>query len=46
MIIGVQDIYYNVSDMKRSIAFYTQALQMKLQIETDESEILNERCPS
>lgn len=29
MIIGIQDIYYNVSDMKRAITFYTEALQMK-----------------
>jgi catechol 2,3-dioxygenase-like lactoylglutathione lyase family enzyme len=35
MIKGVQDIYYNVSDMKRSIAFYTEALQMKLKFEDD-----------
>lgn len=35
MITGVQDIYYNVSDMKRSIAFYTEALQMKLRFEDD-----------
>jgi len=33
MISGVQDVYYNVSDMKRSIAFYTGALQMKLLFE-------------
>lgn len=32
---GVQDIYYNVSDMKKSIIFYTEALQMKLQFEDD-----------
>lgn len=30
MITGVQDIYYNVSDMKKSIAFYSEALQMKV----------------
>lgn len=35
MILGVQDIYYNVSDMKKSIAFYTQALQMKLRFEDE-----------
>lgn len=35
MISGVQDIYYNVSNMKRSISFYTEALQMKLQFEDD-----------
>ncbi|GEM_PF-2352600 len=33
MISGVQDIYYNVSDMKRSITFYTEALQMKLRFD-------------
>lgn len=30
MITGVQDVYYNVSDMKKSITFYTEVLQMKL----------------
>lgn len=35
MIKGVRDIFYNVSDMKRSIAFYTEALQMKLRFEED-----------
>jgi catechol 2,3-dioxygenase-like lactoylglutathione lyase family enzyme len=30
MITGVQDIYYNVSSLKKSIAFYTEVLQMKL----------------
>lgn len=35
MIWGVQDIYYNVSDMKKSIVFYTQALQMKLNFEDE-----------
>jgi len=33
MIKGIQDFYYNVSDTRRSIAFYTQALQMKLRSE-------------
>jgi catechol 2,3-dioxygenase-like lactoylglutathione lyase family enzyme len=35
MITGIQDIYYNVSDIKRSIAFYTEALQMKLKFADD-----------
>lgn len=35
MIRGVQDVYYTVTDMKRSIAFYTEALQMKLRFEDD-----------
>jgi len=35
MITGVQDIYYNVSDMKKSILFYVEALQMKLRFEHD-----------
>ncbi len=35
MINGVQDIYYTVSDIKRSIAFYTEALQMKLRYEDE-----------
>ncbi len=35
MIKGVQDIFYNVSDMKRAITFYTEALQMKLKFEDD-----------
>lgn len=35
MITGVQDIYYNVSNMKRAIGFYTEALQMKLQFEDE-----------
>ena len=30
MIKGVQDVYYNVSNMQKSITFYTEALQMKL----------------
>lgn len=35
MITGVQDIYYNVSDIKRATAFYSEALQMKLRFEED-----------
>lgn len=35
MIKGIQDIYYNVSDMKKSIAFYTEVLQMKLKFENE-----------
>lgn len=29
MISGVQDVYYSVTDMKRALTFYTEALQMK-----------------
>ena len=35
MITGVQDIYYIVSDMKKAIIFYTEALQMKLKSEDE-----------
>ncbi len=35
MILGVRDIFYNVSDMKRAIEFYTKALQMKLMFAED-----------
>ncbi len=35
MITGVQDIYYNVTDMKKAITFYTQALQMSLVFEEE-----------
>lgn len=34
MILGVQDIYYNVSDMQKSVSFYRDLLQMKV---TDEN---------
>jgi catechol 2,3-dioxygenase-like lactoylglutathione lyase family enzyme len=30
MIVGIQDIYYSVTDSKRAIKFYTEALGMKL----------------
>ena len=30
MIIGVQDIYYNVRDMDKAVDFYTTVLGMKL----------------
>lgn len=30
MISGVQDIYYNVSDMKKSVQFFTETLGMKV----------------
>jgi catechol 2,3-dioxygenase-like lactoylglutathione lyase family enzyme len=30
MISGVQDVYYNVSDMKRAVAFYTGVLGLKV----------------
>jgi catechol 2,3-dioxygenase-like lactoylglutathione lyase family enzyme len=35
MITGIQDVYYSVTDAKRAIQFYTEALGMKL---LDESE--------
>lgn len=35
MITGVQDVYYNVTDVKRALLFYTEALQMKLRFEQD-----------
>lgn len=35
MITGIRDVFYNVSDMKRAITFYTEALQMKLKFEED-----------
>lgn len=30
MITGVQDVYYNVRDMRRAVAFYTGVLSMKV----------------
>lgn len=30
MIVGIQDVYYSVTDSKRAIQFYTDALGMKL----------------
>ena len=30
MIIGIQDFYYNVQDMNRSVRFYTEGLTMKI----------------
>lgn len=35
MILGVQDIYYNVTDMKRALVFYTEGLGMTVH-DTDE----------
>lgn len=35
MIVGIQDVYYSVTDSKRAIKFYTEGLGMKL---IDESE--------
>jgi catechol 2,3-dioxygenase-like lactoylglutathione lyase family enzyme len=35
MIIGIKDVYYNVSNMKTSIDFYTKVLGMNVQFETD-----------
>ncbi len=30
MITGIQDVYYNVRDMKRAVGFYTEVLGMKV----------------
>jgi catechol 2,3-dioxygenase-like lactoylglutathione lyase family enzyme len=35
MITGIQDIYYSVTDTKRAINFYTEALGMKLVFATE-----------
>lgn len=35
MIIGIQDIYYNVSDINKAVRFYTEALQMKIRFEDE-----------
>jgi predicted enzyme related to lactoylglutathione lyase len=35
MITGVRDVYYNVSDVKRAIAFYTEALQMTIRFQDE-----------
>jgi predicted enzyme related to lactoylglutathione lyase len=35
MITGVQDVYYNVSDMRRAVRFYSDALGMKVEDEND-----------
>lgn len=35
MITGIQDIYYNVSNLDKSVLFYTEALQMKLRFQED-----------
>ena len=35
MIKGVHDIYYNVTDMKRAVKFYTETLNMKISFESD-----------
>ncbi len=35
MIVGIQDVYYSVTDTKRAIRFYTEALGMKLLEESE-----------
>lgn len=35
MIKGVHDIYYNVTDMKRAVAFYRDTLNMKVSFESE-----------
>lgn len=35
MITGIQDIYYSVTDTKRAINFYTEALGMRLLFESE-----------
>lgn len=32
MILGIQDVYYNVQDMDKAINFYTEALGLKLKV--------------
>jgi catechol-2,3-dioxygenase len=34
MIVGVQDVYYNVADMQRAVRFYTEVLGLEL-LESD-----------
>lgn len=41
MITGVQDVYYNVKDMKRSIDFYSKTLGMKINFSDDYWASLN-----
>lgn len=41
MITGIQDIYYNVTDVQRAIAFYTEALQMTLKFSHEGWTALN-----
>ncbi len=35
MITGVQDVYYNVGDMNRAIAFYTKGLGLKVKTDNE-----------
>jgi predicted enzyme related to lactoylglutathione lyase len=35
MIKGVHDVYYNVTDMKRAVKFYSEVLNMKVAWESD-----------
>ena len=35
MIKGVHDIYYNVKDMKKAVAFYCEVLNMKVSFESE-----------
>ena len=35
MIIGVKDMYYNVSDMKKAVAFYQKILGMEVITQDD-----------
>ncbi len=35
MIKGIHDIYYNVSDMRRAVQFYSKVLNMSIQFESE-----------
>ena len=41
MIIGVQDVYYEVQDMKRAVAFYRDILGLNLTEESDHWSAMN-----
>ena len=41
MITGVQDVYYEVQDMKRAIAFYRNVLNLVVTEESDDWSAMN-----
>jgi len=41
MIKGVHDIYYNVTDMKRAVKFYSEVLHMEVSYESDHWTSMN-----
>lgn len=41
MIKGVHDIYYNVTDMKRAVKFYSEVLSMEVSYESDHWTSMN-----